>query len=85
MPGRAFDLIEIPDSFWQRAWLDLGRGREALVAAQSALDALTGVPPPRRPLSQVNGVRIDMATACLLTNNLDGGAEAIKPVLAQPA
>ena len=26
-----------------------------------------------------------MATACLFTNDLDGGAEALKPVLAQPA
>jgi hypothetical protein len=67
------------------AWLDLSHGREALAAAQSALDALTSVPLPRRPQSQVNGVRIDMATACLLTNDLDGGAEALKPVLAQPA
>ncbi len=67
------------------AWLDLSHGREAMAAAQSALAALTSVPLPRRPLSQVNGVRIDMATACLLTNDLDGGAEALKPVLAQPA
>ena len=26
-----------------------------------------------------------MATACLLTHDLDGGAETLKPVLAQPA
>ncbi len=67
------------------AWLDLGHGREAMAAAQCALDALTSVPLPRRPQSQVNGVRIDMATACLLTNDLDDGAEALKPVLALPA
>ena len=36
-------------------------------------------------MSQVNGVRIDMATACLLNGDLDSGADAIKPVLAQPA
>jgi hypothetical protein len=67
------------------AWLDLGDGREAFGAAQSALEALTSMPGPRRPLSQVNGVRIDMATACLLNGDLDSGAEAIKPVLAHPA
>jgi hypothetical protein len=67
------------------AWLDLGDGHEALGAAQSALDALTSMPGPRRPLSQVNGVRIDMATACLLNGDLDSSAEAITPVLTQPA
>jgi hypothetical protein len=67
------------------AWLDLGRGPEAFEAAQSALEALTGMPGPRRPLSQVNGARIDMATACFLNNDLDSGTEAIKPLLAQPA
>jgi hypothetical protein len=67
------------------AWLDLGKGPEALAAAQSALDGLISLPRPRRPLSQVNGVQIDIATACLLNNDLDGGTEAIKPVLAQPS
>lgn len=43
------------------------------------------MPGPRRPLSQVNGARIDMATACFLNNDLDSGAEAIKPLLTQPA
>ncbi len=49
------------------------------------LDALTAMPGPRRPLSQVNGARIDMATACFLNNDPDSGTEAIKPLLAQPA
>ncbi len=66
------------------AWLDLGHGREAFEAAQAALNALTSVPPPRRPLSQVTGARIDMATACLLNRDLDGGVETIQSVLAQP-
>src|SRR5216683_6663707 len=48
------------------------------------LDALTAMPGPRRPLSQVNGARIDMATACFLNNDPDSGTEAIKPLLAQP-
>jgi hypothetical protein len=67
------------------AWLDLGQGREAFEAAQSALEALTSLPGPRRPLSQVNGARIDLATACFLNNDPDSGTAAIKPVLAQPA
>jgi transcriptional regulator with XRE-family HTH domain len=66
------------------AWLDLGDSRKAFEAAQSALEALTGMPGPRRPLSQVKGVRIDMATACLLNGDLDSGAEAIRPALTQP-
>jgi hypothetical protein len=67
------------------AWLDLGHGREALEAAQSALIELTSVPLSRRQVSQVNGAQIDMATACLLNNDLDGGTKAMQPVLAQPA
>lgn len=67
------------------AWLDLGSGHEAFETAQSALDTLTDLPGPRRPLSQVNGVRIDLATACLLSDDLDSATQAIQPVLAQPA
>jgi transcriptional regulator with XRE-family HTH domain len=67
------------------AWLDLGQGREALVATYSALATLTSAPLPRQPVSQVSGVHIDMATACLLNGDLEGGAEAIGLVLAQSA
>lgn len=67
------------------AWLDLGHGREAFEAAQAALEALTSMPAPRRSLSQVNGARIDLATACLLNGDLDSGTQAIKPVLAAAA
>jgi transcriptional regulator with XRE-family HTH domain len=77
-PGRA-------EACAAAAWLDLGIGHKALEAAQSAMQALTSMPGPRRPVSQVNGVRIDMATACLFKNDLDSSAEAIRPVLAQPA
>ena len=66
------------------AWLDVGDGPEALTAAQSALDALKDLPAPRRPLSQINGARIDKATACLLTSDLEASAEALRPVLSQP-
>ena len=66
------------------AWLDLGHGPEAFQAASSALATLTSLPPPRRPLSQINGARIDMATACLLNHDLDGAAQALEPLLAQP-
>jgi predicted XRE-type DNA-binding protein len=65
------------------AWLDVGDGREARDAAQSALDVLTALPAPRRPLSQVNGARIDLATACLLSSDLDASAAALRPVLGQ--
>jgi transcriptional regulator with XRE-family HTH domain len=67
------------------AWLDLGQGREAFEAARAALEALTSLPAPRRPLSQVNGARIDLATACLLNGDLGSGTQAIKPVLAGAA
>lgn len=67
------------------AWLDLRQGHEAFEAAQAALEALTNMPAPRRPLSQVNGARIDLATACLLNGDLEAGTQAIKPVLAGAA
>jgi hypothetical protein len=67
------------------AWLDLGDGRQAIKAAHSALTTLTALPIPRRSLSQITGAQIDLATARLLSNDLDGSADAIKPVLAQPA
>jgi hypothetical protein len=66
------------------AWLDLGEGREAFGAARSALDALTALPAPRRPLSQVNGARIDLATACLLNSDLDSSAQALRLLLNEP-
>ncbi|HUZ55597.1 MAG TPA: hypothetical protein VMU94_24090 [Streptosporangiaceae bacterium] len=67
------------------AWLDLGDGRQASEAAHAALATLTAMPIPRRSLSQITGAQTDLATARLLSNDLDGSAEAIKPVLAQPA
>jgi transcriptional regulator with XRE-family HTH domain len=67
------------------AWLDVSHGLEAFEAARAALEALTSMPSPRWPLSQVSGARIDLATACLLNGDLDASAQAIKPVLAQPA
>jgi hypothetical protein len=66
------------------AWLDLGDGAHAFDAAQSALAELTALPGPRRPVSQVEGARIDLATACLLNNDLDASTKAITPVLTRP-
>jgi hypothetical protein len=66
------------------AWLDLSRGDEAQEAAQQALSELTALPPGRQSLSQVNGVRIDMATARLLKRDLDGAAAVIRQVLSLP-
>jgi hypothetical protein len=42
------------------------------------------MPEPRRPVSQINGVRIDLATAYFLTGDLSSAIEAIKPLLASP-
>jgi transcriptional regulator with XRE-family HTH domain len=67
------------------AWLDLGRGREAFEAASSALAELASLPTARRSFSQISGARIDMATACLLRQDLNGGAEALAPLLRQQA
>jgi transcriptional regulator with XRE-family HTH domain len=67
------------------AWLDLGRSREALDAAHSAMTALTSLPGPRRPVSQIHGVRIDLATAHLLSGDLSSAAETLSPLLCEPA
>jgi len=66
------------------AWLDLGRGKEAQESAQQALAELAALPTGRQPFSQLNGVRIDMASARLLNHDLDGAAEALQQVLDLP-
>jgi hypothetical protein len=66
------------------AWLDLGRGQEAQESAQQALAELTALPTGRQSFSQVNGVRIDIASACLLNHDLDGAEETIQHVLTLP-
>jgi hypothetical protein len=67
------------------AWLDLGRGQEAKQATQRALSDLTALPSSRQPVSQVTGVRIDLATACLLGHERDEAEEALGHVFAVPA
>jgi hypothetical protein len=59
------------------AWLDLGHGQEAAVAAQRAIGDLTSLPPSRQPTSQVLGAQIDLATAHVVCGELDGAAEII--------
>jgi transcriptional regulator with XRE-family HTH domain len=66
------------------AWLDLSCGDDAQEAAQQALSELTALPPGRQSLSQVNGIRIDLATARLLKHDLDGAAAVIGQVLSLP-
>ncbi len=67
------------------AWLDLGHGREAKDAAQRALNDLTSLPASRQPVSQVTGVRIDLASACLMQRERDGAEEALRQVFAIPS
>lgn len=67
------------------AWLDLGQGQQAKEAAQRALSDLMALPLSRQPLSQVNGARIDLATACLILRELDEAEAALSPVLAIPS
>lgn len=64
------------------AWLDLGRGREAKAAARNALNDLTALPAGRQSLSQVTGARIDLATACLITRELDEAEATLGHVFA---
>jgi transcriptional regulator with XRE-family HTH domain len=67
------------------AWLDLDRGQEAKEAAHRALAELATLPQSRQPFSQVTGIRIDLATACLMQDERDEAAEAVETLLAVPA
>lgn len=67
------------------AWLDLRCGQEAFDAAQRAMGELLEIPVARRSSSQINGARIDAATASLLNGDRDSAAEALQPVLTLPA
>ena len=67
------------------AWLDLGCGWEAKQAAQRALGDLTALPPGRQSVSQVTGVRIDLASACLLGHERDEAEEALGHVFTVPS
>jgi hypothetical protein len=67
------------------AWLDLGCGQEAKQAAHRALSDLTALPAARQPVSQVTGVRIDLATACLVGGDRDEAEEALGHVFAVPS
>jgi hypothetical protein len=62
------------------AWLQLGRGEEAERYTQTALERYLAVPVESRPFSPLNGVRIDTAAARLLQGELDGAAQALRPV-----
>jgi hypothetical protein len=65
-------------------WLDLGNGPGAAAAAQAALVHLAAMPAARQPFSQLNGARIDLATAHLRTHDLPSAADAVRPVLDLP-
>lgn len=67
------------------AWLDLNQGLEARHAARNALAELAILPLGRQPLSQVTGIRIDLATACLMQDERDEAEAALQIVLAVPA
>lgn len=65
-------------------WLDLSNGPGAAAAAQAALDQLAAMPAARQPFSQLNGARIDLATAHLHTHDLSSATNAVQPVLDLP-
>jgi len=66
-----------PSATWQT-------GLIRAIGLAASVDALTALPAPRRPLSQVNGARIDLATACLLNSDLDSSAQALRLLLNEP-
>ena len=67
------------------AWLDLGRGQEAKQSAELALNELSALPACRQSLSQVNGARIDLATACLVQGERDQAEDILGTVFAVPS
>lgn len=67
------------------SWLDLGNGEEAEQYALQALDSYRRLPAARRPYSQINGTTIDVATARLHMDDLDGARSALADVFELPA
>jgi transcriptional regulator with XRE-family HTH domain len=66
-------------------WLDLQSGEDAIRSAKDAIRAYEEVPAYRRPYSQINGARIDVATGSLHIHDLDAASEALVSVLELPA
>ncbi|WP_233513759.1 hypothetical protein [Micromonospora craterilacus] len=63
------------------AWLDVGDGEEAARYAQEALEAYNRLSPTRRPYSQINGSKIDLAAAHLCLEERDGAIQTLSDVL----
>ncbi|MCM0676460.1 hypothetical protein NCC78_17460 [Micromonospora phytophila] len=66
------------------AWLDLRNGEQAARYGRDALRVYQTLPEARRPYSQMNGTRIDVAAAHLYMRDKDGAAEALRTVLDLP-
>lgn len=66
------------------AWLDIGDGEEAAKCAQEALDTYNHLPPARRPYSQINGIKIDLAAAHLGMGDRDSAIQTLGDVLTLP-
>lgn len=64
------------------AWLELREGDRAEEYAHVALDKYFELPEETRPFSPVNGIRINIASARLLSRDLDGASDSLRPVLA---
>nr|BFE55654.1 hypothetical protein GCM10020063_001800 [Dactylosporangium thailandense] len=67
------------------SWLDLAKGEESERYALQALEHYHRLPAARRPYSQINGTTIDVATARLHMNDLDGARSALAGVFGLPA
>jgi hypothetical protein len=63
------------------AWLELREGDRAEEHAHVALDRYSELPEKTQPFSPVNGIRIDIASARLLSRDLDGASDSLRPVL----
>jgi hypothetical protein len=66
------------------AFIHLGQGGAALESASRAVELYASGPPAQRSYGAESLARIDMATAYLLDQHLDGAAAALAPVLAIP-
>lgn len=64
------------------AWLDLGRGEEAREFAQRAIAELAKIVPGCRPISQTLGSKIDLATAHIMSGDLDEAYEIVTGTIA---
>jgi hypothetical protein len=62
------------------AWLHLGDGAAARPYLETAIGDYQALPERQQPWAPLTGAQVDLATACVMSRDLDAAAAAIEPV-----